>query len=67
MPFFLSVNWYQCISNRKQNKRFIVFLVRIDGHAVLVNNKFLQMAETVLKPFQNTAYYEFKGGAPTGI
>lgn len=44
-----------------------VFLKRIDGHAALVNQKFLDMAAEVLKPFENTPYIITKNGVPTGL
>ena len=44
-----------------------VFLKRIDGHAVIVNEHLLNIAKDVLKPFQNTSYIETKNGKMTGI
>ncbi len=44
-----------------------VFLKRIDGHAVLVNAAFLNLADSILKFYKNSAFIETKNGLPTGI
>jgi predicted amidohydrolase YtcJ len=57
-------------NNEKLNEWFSdkpVFLERVDGHAVLVNDVFLKMADSILRPYKNTPYIEMKNGRPTGI
>ncbi len=57
-------------NNKKLNLLFPdkpVFLKRIDGHAVLVNAKFLALAVQELKPYLNSEFVEMKEGIPTGI
>jgi len=44
-----------------------VFLKRIDGHAVLVNEFLLLQAKEVLQLFKGTSFIEIKNGKPTGI
>ncbi len=56
--------------NKKLNAMFPetpVFLKRIDGHAVLVNEAFFRLAAEELKPYMHSEFVELKNGVPTGI